>query len=133
MTYNTESHKQILEFLKQNKEKSFSAEEIFKALVSGGASKSTVFRQLSSLSQSAKIKRITNSRDRSVRYQYVDAEHCSFHLHLKCSSCGKLIHLDDEFTHLFEEKIKSAKSFSIDMSALIPGICSSCGMKGGSI
>ena len=105
MTYNTESHKKILDFLKQNKEKSFSAEEILAHVSQNGAAKSTVFRQLAKLSQNSEIKRIASASNRSVRYQFIDREHCSEHLHLKCSSCGRLIHLDDELTHFFEEKI----------------------------
>ena len=133
MTYNTESHKKILDFLKQNKEKSFSAEEILAHVSQNGAAKSTVFRQLAKLSQNSEIKRIASASNRSVRYQFIDREHCSEHLHLKCSSCGRLIHLDDELTHFFEEKIKNSKSFSIDMSAFIPGICDGCIAKGGTI
>ena len=108
MVYNTESHKKILEFLKENKEKSFSAEEIFNYLSESGARKSTVFRQLAKLSQSFEIKRITSQSSRSVRYQYLDRRSCAAHLHLKCSSCGKLIHLDKDFTNFFEKSIKSA-------------------------
>ncbi len=129
MTYNTEAHKKILEFLKKNREKSFSAEEIFSNLSEGGVRKSTVFRQLAKLSESSEIKRITSASNRSVRYQFMDREHCGAHLHLKCSSCGKLLHLNNEITEFFEKSIKSAKSFSIDTGAFIPGICDKCTLK----
>lgn len=129
MTYNTETREKIIEFLKMNKE-SFSAEEIYSALSESGASKSTVFRQLARLSQEAEIKRITSESSRSVRYQYVDREHCGSHLHLKCSSCGKLVHLDNDVTEFFEKSIKSSKRFSIDTGAFIPGLCDTCILKG---
>ena len=129
MTYNTETREKIIEFLKMNKE-SFSAEEIYSALSESGVSKSTVFRQLARLSQEAEIKRITSESSRSVRYQYVDREHCGSHLHLKCSSCGKLVHLDNDVTEFFEKSIKSSKRFSIDTGAFIPGLCDTCILKG---
>ena len=129
MTYNTETREKIIEFLKMNKD-SFSAEEIYSALSESGASKSTVFRQLARLSQEAEIKRITSESSRSVRYQYVDREHCGSHLHLKCSSCGKLVHLDNDVTEFFEKSIKSSKRFSIDTGAFIPGLCDTCILKG---
>ena len=129
MTYNTETREKIIEFLKMNKE-SFSAEEIYSALSESGASKSTVFRQLARLSQEAEIKRIASESSRSVRYQYVDREHCGSHLHLKCSSCGKLVHLDNDVTEFFEKSIKSSKRFSIDTGAFIPGLCDTCILKG---
>lgn len=133
MTYNTETHRKILEFLKSHREKSFSAEEILLNLSDSGVRKSTVFRQLAKLSQDMEIKRIASSSSRSVRYQYVDREHCGAHLHLKCTSCGKLLHLGDEITEFFEKSIKSAKSFSIDTSAFIPGVCDKCKKKEGTV
>ncbi len=133
MIYNTESHKKILEFLMENRERSFSAEEIFSHLSKTGARKSTVFRQLAKLSENSEIKRLTSTSNRSVRYQYVDRERCGAHLHLKCTSCGKLIHLDKETTLFFEKSIKSSKSFSIDVGAFIPGICGKCEVKEGVI
>ena len=133
MIYKTETHKNILEFLRANKEKSFSAEEIFSNISKDGKGKSTVFRQLAKLSETSEIKRLVSSHNRSVRYQYVDKKHCGTHLHLKCSSCGKLIHLDNDFTVFFEKSIKSAKSFSIDVNTLIPGICEKCVAKEGAV
>ena len=133
MTYNTETHRKILELLKENSDKSFSAEEIFLRLCESGASKSTVFRQLSKLSQDMQVKRITSAADRSVRYQFVDREHCGAHLHLKCASCGALLHLNNDITEFFEKSIKSEKSFSIDTGAFIPGICAKCTAKEGSV
>ena len=133
MTYNTETRERRIEFLKNNKEKSFSAEEIFSNLSENGASKSTVFRQLSKLTQDFEIKRIASESSRSVRYQFLDREHCGAHLHLKCSSCGKLLHLDNDVTEFFEKSIKSAKKFSIDTGAFIPGICDKCNAKEGAL
>ncbi len=133
MTYNTETREKVIEFLKANKDKSFSAEEIFSSLSADGVSKSTVFRQLSKLTQNSEIKRIASENNRSVRYQLVDREHCGAHLHLKCSSCGKLLHLDNDVTEFFEKSIKSAKRFSIDTGAFISGICENCTLKEGSV
>lgn len=133
MIYNTGTHKKIIEFLKSNRDKSFSAEDIFLSLSESGVRKSTVFRQLSKLSQAAEIKRIASANNRSVRYQYIDSKHCGAHLHLKCSSCGKLLHLNNEVTDFFEKSIKSAKHFSIDTSAFIPGICDKCAEKEGAV
>ena len=133
MTYNTETRKKIIEFLKSNKEKSFSAEEIFSNLSKDGSGKSTVFRQLAKLSHEAEIKRLASENDRSVRYQFVDREHCAAHLHLKCASCGKLLHLDNDITEFFEKSIKSSKKFYIDTGAFISGTCEECALKEDSV
>lgn len=126
MIYNTEARSNILEFLRTNRDKSFSAEEIFSEIAHTGVGKSTVFRQLSKLSASSEIKRITSEGSRFVSYQYVDRRHCASHLHLKCTGCGRLFHLDDAVSMLLVEKIKNANSFSVDTGAFIPGECESC-------
>ena len=126
MVYNTESHAKIIDFLKRNKEKAFSAEEIYLALKDKGVAKSTVFRQLSGFVSSSLVRRISDGKNRSVTYQYLGEGGCSEHLHLKCKNCGKLIHLDKELSHSLEESIKKASNFSIDSALFIAGICDDC-------
>ena len=126
MIYNTESRQKILEFLKDNKENSFSAENIFLALRVFGIGKSTVFRQLRRLTEENSVRRISDGVGRRVEYQYLDSDVCREHLHLKCKRCGKLIHLDGEISHLFEEKILKSEHFAIDESALLSGTCELC-------
>ncbi len=126
MFYRTEARKAILEFLKSDKEKAFSADEIFSGINSLGTAKSTLFRQLASLSNTKEIKRIRSESKRSVKYQYFDKESCLLHLHLKCRVCGKLIHICKELSESLENEILKAESFFIDKDALLPGTCLVC-------
>lgn len=127
MVYRTEGRERILGLLKENPEKSFSAEEIFLKISHTGIGKSTVFRQLSKLCEAGEVRRLASDDNRAVRYQLLESEHCKSHLHLKCTSCGKLMHVDESLTRFFEEEIKKSKSFSIDPGSFIPGVCESCG------
>lgn len=131
MQYNTESRIRILSFLSKNSERNFTAEEIASAHELESVGKSTVFRRLAQLSSYGEIRRISDSRSRKVTYQYIDKEHCSEHLHLKCSSCGRLFHLDGETSRSFREIILSSKQFRVDPSTLLPGVCESCAPRGG--
>lgn len=126
MIYNTDSRARILEYLKSHRESAFSAEEIFEALASCGVAKSTVFRQLAKLSAEGSVKRLADSKRRGVKYQYLDAERCSAHLHLVCRSCGRLIHLNGDVSRFFEETIRASRHFELDPDALLSGRCASC-------
>ncbi len=126
MVYKTEARNRIIDFLKSDSSAAFTAEEIFFAVSEYGIGRSTVFRQLSKLSSSGEIKRMSDELCRSVKYQYLDTHACHEHLHLKCKSCGKLIHLDGELSRLFEEKILSTEHFSVDTGTFLPGICEGC-------
>ena len=131
MQYNTESKARILAFLKSNKEKSFTAEEIAMADELSGVGKSTVYRRLAALSACGEVRRIRDERSRGVSYQHVDKVHCSEHLHLKCNSCGKLFHLDAELSRSFRESIMKSKHFRVDPSTLLVGVCDRCSIGGG--
>ncbi len=126
MTYNTHARVRILEFLRLNSDKAFCAGEILSAISEDKLVKSTLFRQLSSLCEAGKIKRIANEKHREVKYQYIDFESCHEHLHLKCKSCGRLLHLDSELSQLLEQKLLSGCKFTLDKSAWLTGKCDKC-------
>ncbi len=130
MAYKTEAREKILSFLSNNRDKSFTAKELLLKLENEGGKKSTIFRQLSSLSENGEIKRMTSDIGREVRYQYLGTKLCAEHLHLKCKGCGVLLHLDNELSRLFGDKLMENKGFSLDSKSLIMGICGKCRTEG---
>lgn len=136
MIYNTEKRTELLEFLKLGGGRAFSIEEICRAILKDGHGKSTVYRLISKLVDEGELRRISDGKTRRVTYQFIHTGHCSEHLHLKCKECGKLIHLDDEISHMLENRIMSAKGFALDDGALLYGKCESCiysAKKGGAV
>ena len=52
---------------------------------------------------------------------------CSKHYHLKCNTCGKLIHLDCEIMATFTTHMENEHGFAIDLErTLLYGICVDC-------
>ena len=47
---------------------------------------------------------------------------------LKCKDCGRLIHLDDDISHLVENEILKLKGFALDEGALLYGRCDKCNL-----
>ena len=47
-------------------------------------------------------------------------------MHLKCKGCGRLIHLDEDISKAFEEKILSLGGFAIEEGSFLFGRCREC-------
>ncbi|MBE6644641.1 MAG: hypothetical protein E7612_04585 [Ruminococcaceae bacterium] len=132
MIYNTEKRTKLLNFLKQNGVKAFTAEEICRAILDGESGKSTVYRLISRLVDDGCVRRISDAKTRRVTYQYIGIGSCREHLHLKCKDCGILIHLDGVTSHILEKRILKSEGFTLDVGALIYGRCEACaGVLGG--
>jgi Fur family ferric uptake transcriptional regulator len=76
------------------------------------------------------VRKYTIEEGKCACYQYVgDSEynHCCEHYHLKCSECGKLLHVSCEFMDEINEHIKNEHNFIIDNSKTVfYGICKEC-------
>ena len=126
MTYNTEKRSEIVAFLKASPNRAFSIDEIAAAVCPDGSARSTVYRIVSKMVGEGKLRKITSDVSRHTTYQYLGESGCCEHLHLKCKDCGRLIHLDEETSHLLEEKIMANGHFAIDEGAMLFGRCEGC-------
>lgn len=126
MGYKTGKKELILELLSRDANASYTAEEIADAIIPSGSGMSTVYRLISELVESGYVRRLSDGKTRHVTYQYVGDEHCQGHLHLKCKGCGRLIHLDEDISKAFEEKILSLGGFAIEEGSFLFGRCREC-------
>ena len=126
MTYNTEKRTELLNFFKACNGRALTVDEICEGILKDGKGRSTVYRLISRLVDEGLIRRISDGKSRHVTYQYIYSGSCSEHLHLKCKSCGKLIHLDDVTSHILEKRIFKSEGFVLDVGALVYGFCGSC-------
>ena len=129
--YTTEQKKILFTFLSNNKEKSYSVEELNGELVAAygdrAPGKSTLYRLITGLVEEGKVRRFVRGHGRQFAYQIVDCENCHSHLHLKCVGCGKLIHLDHETSDQLIEKVQNASCFSVmETETVLFGECSEC-------
>ncbi len=128
MEYNTHQRTTIVEFLKENSNRAFSIEEIAEKIP---VAKSTVYRLMPKLLCDGTIKRFTNKAGRGSLYQHMACDGCSHHFHLKCTLCGKILHMKSSASDRLSASIKNASNFSVDKSqTVLLGICSDCGRLG---
>lgn len=126
MKYNTDGKQQVLRFFRENADKAFSCEEAFCALRHTGIGKSSVYRIISDFEMQSKLKKVHNSTGKQSLFRYASEGSCSEHLHLKCLSCGRLIHLDRVTTGTVEDSLLSSSGFALDEGTPLYGKCQSC-------
>ena len=124
--YRTEKREALASFLRSHQKEAFSLEELCEILCPDGKGKSTVYRLISRFVDEGAVRKIADVRTRHNSYQWI-GEGCSHHLHLKCTVCGQVIHLDHETSHKFEATLRGALSFMLDEEqTLLFGICKGC-------
>lgn len=125
-TYHTNQRNCLLGFLKNNPEQAFTIEEIIDALSENSISKSTVYRLMTKLVEENLVHRTVKGNSRIFVYQYISDEKCENHLHMKCTDCGKVYHLDSGVTSIIQNNIKSNTSFEVDSHTVLLGKCGEC-------
>ena len=127
--YNTKQKNELINYLKQNAARQMSVNEILDAVCGmGKTGKSTVYRRISAMVKDGTLLRVYGDDAKSVFYQYVGKDtHCDEHFHLKCTSCGSLIHLDCDELLKIGMHIKREHNFVIDTKKTIfYGLCKAC-------
>lgn len=126
--YKTEQKKLLLDFLKKNKDKSFTVEEIERGICDGGGfspGKSTIYRLVSKLAENGEINRFAS--ERGMVCQYKGDMACGKHLHMRCTECGRILHMKDSTSEELLNEIFSKSNFSVDKErTILFGICSAC-------
>lgn len=128
MTYHTAQKKFLIDFLYRHADQAFTVEEIAAGLSGEHApGKSTLYRLLPHLVEAGQVKRFTREGSRKSVYQAVGCSHSDAHLHLKCTDCGKLLHLDDDASTAVLRNVLRNSHFAVDeKQTVLFGKCGSC-------
>lgn len=133
--YQTKQREALLNYFRRHRGQAFSAQQLAQEMQNDPAvtpkpARSTVYRLLQKLADEGLIKRYMQENSRQFVYEMTDRdEHCSEHLHLKCTGCEKLIHLDKEETDRVREDIER-DGFTLDnRQTVLFGLCADCRKK----
>ena len=128
--YNTKQKEKLVDFLINNKDKHTTVQEISAYLSTEGSplGTATIYRQLDKLVESGVVRKFVINGKTGACYQYIENEHdCREHFHLKCISCGKLIHLNCDHLLSINKHIEEHHGFIIDPSQTVfYGRCADC-------
>lgn len=126
--YNTHQRKMLVDFLQKNSDKAFTIEEILENMDGEKLSQSTTYRLMTKLVEDSLVHRSVKGNSRSFVYQYISDKTCEGHLHIKCTDCGKVYHLDSSVTSIIQKDISRNTQFEIDSHTVLLG---KCGCKNG--
>lgn len=128
--YNTKQKETLLAFLIKNKDRHTNVQEISAYLTSAGTpmGTATIYRQLDKLVESGIVRKYVFDGKNGACYQYIESDDdCHEHFHLKCVSCGQLIHINCYQLHGINRHIFEEHNFKVDSSQTVfYGVCSQC-------
>lgn len=130
MVYSTEQRSALLAFLSENPDTVFSARQIEAALSDKNISRSAVYRNLAELESDGKIRRCSKSGSRETFYQFYDLQLCKNHIHLSCTKCGKIFHMENAVADEIVNDVEATEGFEISKGeTTLYGTCKSCSEK----
>lgn len=129
MAYKTTQRTQLHDFLKEHPHSYFTVKQLAETLSDSGAdiSISAIYRNLSDLIEMGAIKKTVKKNSRDAYYRYVDSDICRNKIHITCSMCGKIFHMNSTLSNLIQEQLLQQNEFELDKSkTVISGICKEC-------
>lgn len=127
-TYQTESRKAIVEFLKLHSSEQFSIDTLLEKLSEAGTvvAKSSAYRIIGKLVEEETVRKVSLGERKEVLYQIMDSVSCHHHLHMQCTDCGRFVHMSEEATHR-AEAILGNSGFVLDPGkTILYGKCENC-------
>ncbi len=124
--YETEQRRRLLHLLQSERERDYTAEELAHSLADI-CSVSTVYRLLARLTEEGAVRRMPSPDGRHSCYRYVQGHECKEHLHLKCTCCGKMIHMNHDQTDAVLDAVQRGTHFRVDREeTVLLGLCDRC-------
>ncbi|SCW48933.1 Fur family transcriptional regulator, ferric uptake regulator [Ruminococcaceae bacterium YRB3002] len=130
-SYSTKHQEELLEYMKQTAGTHVTAGDICMHMRACGKNigTATVYRHLEKMVDEGIVNKYIIDEGSSACYEYVtgcDTEHGSCY-HLKCESCGKLIHLGCDEISALNDHIREHHGFTINpRRTVFYGICEDC-------
>lgn len=129
-SYSTKKKSSILHFFEDNPDQEVGVHEVHDFLTNQNMEMNltTVYRNLDKLVEQGIVIKSVHGKKEQATYRYLKGrEGCSQHLHLKCTRCGMIMHLDCEFMREIAEHIQVDHGFLIDCrESYIAGLCAGC-------
>ena len=131
LQYQTEQKKLLASYLHDHKDRAFTVEEICEGIRgergADAPGKSTLYRLITRMVEEGSVKRFVRENSRKFVYQAVECEHCDAHLHMKCTDCGKLFHMEEKVTGELLSVIRKSSFFCVsEEKTVLFGTCGAC-------
>ncbi len=129
MKYKTTQRKELYDFLKAHPHSYFTVKQLEDSLKEMGIeiSVSAIYRNLSALLEMEAVKKVAEKNSRETSYRYINSDTCKNQIHITCSMCGKIVHMNDTLADYLEEQLALQNDFQMDRGRTsVLGICKDC-------
>lgn len=131
--YRTKNRDMMLAYMKENRDRTVYVNDIHQYMKSRGVNVNvtTIYRFLDKLQEEHQVLKYTADKGECAGFQYVGAGNCcEEHLHVKCTGCGKVVHLDCHFMDEIRGHLQEHHSFKLQCSgSSLFGLCEECQKK----
>lgn len=127
MEYSTRSKKRILEFFSSFPQSSFTLSDII--LHCDDIPKSSVYRIVDCLERDGDVRVVGVSDKRERLYQISNRMSCPNHMHIRCTVCGKTMHIDEKTSVEIESLLEQRFGYCDCYATVFKGKCSECRRK----
>ena len=128
--YNTQGRSRILDYLIAQSGRTVDVNEIKRAMAHDGndVNITTIYRYLDKLTADGSVMKYVAENGTRAVYQYVGQKrHCDEHLHMQCTKCGCIIHLDCHFMDEIADHVLKEHGFHIQCrNSISYGLCEKC-------
>ena len=128
--YHSRYRIRILQYFEEQPDRRMSAAGVYEKMTEEGmhVNLATVYRNLDRLVQDQMLIALKAPEEEEKYYQYMrPGLKCAEHLHLCCSRCGKVIHLNCGFMREIQEHLMEDHGFLLDCGeSMLTGLCSEC-------
>ena len=124
--YITEQRRQLLNYFENHCDEQLTINDMTRDLRECGISRSAVYRNVDRMVNEGILRRASEDGRRSA-YQYVGTKRCCNHIHIQCTKCGRISHIEDERAERALKLALQRSKFKIDeQKTVLYGICSKC-------
>ena len=128
--YHSKYKSWIIRYFSVSPERRASVQKVYEDMNEDGmrANLTTVYRNLDRLADDRILRKQKVPGEDGFSYQYIQPDMgCSEHLHLYCSRCGKVFHLNCDFMQKIALHLHREHGFSLNCrDAMIVGLCEDC-------
>lgn len=128
--YITKTRKLIMDYLKANQDKRFSAAAVYTFFQEQQEpiNLATVYRNLERMTDEGILLKNKSVQEDCSLYQYVEPhKNCHEHLHMQCKNCGRVIHLECDFMKQISSHLLEEHGFALDCTdSVLAGVCDIC-------
>ena len=131
--YRTKNRDIMLSYMKANRDRTVYVTDIHQYMKSQGVNVNltTIYRFLDKLQEEHQVLKYTADKGECAGFQYVgEGNSCEEHLHVKCTGCGRVIHLDCRFMDEIRGHLKDHHNFQLQCNgSSLFGLCEECQKK----